>query len=231
MKKIIWLLIALAFTQVVHADDYNRMFCNETQGHVISINADKKEFSRKVKKLSDGTILEESTHSASFEQTDEGEYRELGDLPHEIESSMTLSYRTPFKQKLIITSSKTYGQTLYVLDKKKDTYKIIGTTDACAKKVQCSSYSHDIVLMEALRFVGMIYPSEKDFCESEKFLSLEEASYEDIFMTATNTPLTHVKIIVNEVLGGCSRRAFYIKPARFPGDTLNRITGYKCLKD
>jgi hypothetical protein len=208
------------------------MFCNDNHGYIITVDLDKKELIRKTRNLSDGTTVEESTHGlSSYDQTSEDEYQELGDLPHDIESAVTLSYRTPFKQKLIITSSKTFGQTLYSLDKKKNSYVKMGSSDACIKKVECSSYSHDAIIMEALRYVGMIYPSEKEFCQSEKYLSLAGAGYEDILMTATNTSLTHVRVIVNEVLGGCSRRAFYIKPARFPGDNINRVTGHQCLKD
>lgn len=237
MEKIILAFCTVIFSQMLHADDYNQMFCNSTHGYVVSVDTDKKELKRKTKDLLSGDFSEESTYNLeSFDDTTDEEYEQLGSLVSDGENGMTINYRSSIKQKLIVTFSVLTGETLYSLDRWTNTYKKIGTALGCRKKVECSSYSDDSTIMEAIRYVGMMYPDDVNFCKPEDDIqighnfSLQSATYEDVFMS-NNQPKTHIKLIINEFTGKCRRRLIYLKPARFPGDTVNRVTSQFCYDD
>lgn len=237
MKKIVLVLSAIVFSQLAHAENYDQMFCNATHGYVVSLDTDKNELKRKTKDLFTGEFSEESIYEMeSFDETTEEEYKQLEALITDSEDGMTINYRSSIKQKLVITYSVFTGETLYSLDRWTNTFKKIGTALGCRKKVECSSYSNDSTIMEALNYVGTLYPADVKFCQPEDEVSighnfsLQVAEYEDVLMS-NNQPLTHVKVIVNEFTGDCRRRVIYIKPARFPGDSVNRVTTQFCSND
>lgn len=103
----------------------------------------------------------------SFDETTEEEYKQLEALITDSENGMTINYRSSIKQKMVITYSVFTGEALYSLDRWTNTFKKVGTALGCRKKVECSSYSNDSTIMEALNYVGMLYPADVKFCQPE----------------------------------------------------------------
>ncbi len=225
-------LTTLFFSQFAFAD-FKQMYCSGDKGYIISVDEAKKELKRKTKNLIDGTYSEESVYDLeSYADISEDDLAKMDNEVDGISSGETILYRSSIQQKLInvtATSAKTFNEDyLFSLNRWTNSYNLLGTSSACVRKVSCSQYSNDQTIMEAIYYTQMTFAKDEKICDS-MFMSLQSASYEDILVSTSNKLEKAVKVIVNEYHNtNCRQRTMYIKPARFPGDTLNRITKQVC---